>query len=153
MGATPFQQLNFTESAILLGLTENNVISSSGSGKVYRVVVNSPHDIVAVKWIWNNRKLEQKLEKAEVKILSSIQHSNLVKLLCCISHDDLELLVYEYSNNHSLDQWLHRKIKASTTSSSVHHVVLEWPKRLQKAVRAAQGLYYMHHGCSPPIVH
>ncbi len=60
---TPFQQLNFTESAILLGLTENNVISSSGSGKVYRVVVNSPHDIVAVKWIWNNRKLEQKFEK------------------------------------------------------------------------------------------
>uniref|UniRef100_A0A2N9G6N0 non-specific serine/threonine protein kinase n=1 Tax=Fagus sylvatica TaxID=28930 RepID=A0A2N9G6N0_FAGSY len=110
---TPFQQLNFTESAILLGLTENNVISSSGSGKVYRVVVNSPHDIVAVKWIWNNRKLEQKLEK----------------------------------------NFLQKKIKASTTSSSVHHVVLEWPKRLQIAVGAAQGLYYMHHGCSPPIVH
>jgi serine/threonine protein kinase len=63
--------------------------------------------------------------------------SNIVKLLCCISNDYSKLLVYEYSNNHSLDQWLHRKIKASTTSSSVHHVVLEWPKRLQIAVVAS----------------
>ncbi|GMY36177.1 receptor-like protein kinase 5 [Fagus crenata] len=153
---THFQPINFTESAILLGLTENNVIGSGGSGKVYRVVVHPPNDIVAVKRIWNNRKLEQKLKKeflAEVEILSNIQHSNIVKLLCCISNDVSKLLVYEYSNNHSLDQWLHRKIKASTTSSSVHHVVLDWPKRLHIAIGAAQGLFYMHHGCSQPIVH
>uniref|UniRef100_A0A2N9HM74 non-specific serine/threonine protein kinase n=1 Tax=Fagus sylvatica TaxID=28930 RepID=A0A2N9HM74_FAGSY len=135
---TDFQPINFTESAILSGLTENNVIRQ--------------------RWIREGitERLEQKLEKeflAEVKILSSIQHSNIVKLLCCISNDDSKLLVYEYSNNHSLDQWLHRKIKASTTSSSVHHVVLDWPKRLQIAIGAAQGLFYMHHGCSPPIVH
>ena len=52
-----------------------------------------------------------------------------------------------------MDQWLHRNSRASSTSSSVQHVVLDWPKRLQIAVGAAQGLYYMHHGCSPPIVH
>uniref|UniRef100_A0A2N9FWY7 Protein kinase domain-containing protein n=1 Tax=Fagus sylvatica TaxID=28930 RepID=A0A2N9FWY7_FAGSY len=152
---TDFQPINFTESAILSGLTEKNVIGSGGSGKVYRVVVNPPHNFVAVKEIRNNRKAEQNEKEflAEVKILGSIQHSNIVKLLCCISNDDSKLLVYEYSNNHSLDQWLHRKIKASTTSSSVHHVVLDWPKRLQIAIGAAQGLYYMHHGCSPSIVH
>uniref|UniRef100_A0A2N9G7P4 non-specific serine/threonine protein kinase n=1 Tax=Fagus sylvatica TaxID=28930 RepID=A0A2N9G7P4_FAGSY len=127
---THFQPINFTESAILSGLTEKNVIGSGGSGK----------------------KPEKEF-LAEVKILGSIQHSNIVKLLCCISNDVSKLLVYEYSNNHSLDQWLHRKIKASTTSSSVHHVVLDWPKRLQIAIGAAQGLFYMHHGCSPPIVH
>ncbi|XP_042977257.1 receptor-like protein kinase HSL1 [Carya illinoinensis] len=151
-----FQQLNFTESDILSGLTANNLIGSGGSGQVYRVVINHSGDIVAVKKIWNNRKLEEKLEKeflAEVKILSSIRHANIVKLLCYISSDNSKLLVYKYLDNHSLDRWLHRKSRATTFSSSVNHVVLDWPKRLRIAVGAAQGLSYMHHDCSPPIVH
>ena len=153
---TTFQKVNFKESDILSGLIENNVIGSGGSGKVYRVGVNDSNNFVAVKRIWNSRKLEQKLEKefhAEVKILGSIRHSNIVKLLGCMSNENSKLLVYEYSKNHSLDQWLHRKSRASSTSSSVQHVVLDWPKRLQIAVGAAQGLHYMHHGCSPPIIH
>nr|XP_023903105.1 receptor-like protein kinase HSL1 [Quercus suber]POE46778.1 receptor-like protein kinase hsl1 [Quercus suber] len=153
---TIFQRVNFRESDILSGLTEINVIGRGGSGKVYRVVVNDSNNFVAVKRIWNNRKPEQKLEKefhAEVKILGSIRHSNIVKLLCCMSNENSKLLVYEYAENRSLDQWLHRKSRASSTSSLVQHVVLDWPKRLQIAVGAAQGLYYMHHGCSPPIVH
>jgi serine/threonine protein kinase len=35
----------------------------------------------------------------------------------------------------------------------VQHVPLDWPTRLIVAVGAAQGLCYMHHDCSPPIVH
>ncbi|XP_041007052.1 receptor-like protein kinase 5 [Juglans microcarpa x Juglans regia] len=151
-----FQKLNFTESDILSGLTENNLIGSGGSGQVYRVVVHPSGDIVAVKKIWNNRKLEEKLEKeflAEVKILSSIRHANIVKLLCCISNDNLKLLVYEYLDNRSLDRWLHRKSRATILSSAVSHVILDWPKRLHIAVGAAKGLSYMHHDCSLPIVH
>ncbi|KAF5481951.1 hypothetical protein F2P56_002560 [Juglans regia] len=153
---TPFQNLNFTKLDILSGLTEKNVIGCGGSGKVYRVPFNNSIDLVAVKKIWNNRKLEEKLEKeflAEVKILSSIRHSNIVKLLCCISNDNSKLLVYDYLENRSLDQWLHEKSRASTISSSVHHVDLDWPKRLHIAVGVAQGLAYMHHDCSPPIIH
>jgi serine/threonine protein kinase len=33
------------------------------------------------------------------------------------------------------------------------HFVLDWPKRLKIAIGAAQGLSYMHHDCSPPIIH
>ncbi|XP_059431682.1 receptor-like protein kinase HSL1 [Corylus avellana] len=154
---TPFQRLNFTESDILPGIIENNVIGSGGSGKVYRVVVNPPREIVAVKWILNNKRLEQKLEKqflAEVKILSSIQHTNIVKLRCCIFNDHSKLLVYEYLEHRSLDLWLHgTSSRASTILGSVQHVVLDWPKRLKIAVGAAQGLSYMHHDCSRPIVH
>jgi Leucine-rich repeat (LRR) protein len=153
---TSFQRLNFTESDILLGIRENNMIGSGESGKVYCVAVNSSSDIVAVKRIWN-KKPEQKLEKeflTELNILSSIEHSNIVKLYCCISSEDSKLLVYEYLENRSLDLWLHRKSSgASTISGSVQHVVLDWPKRLQIAVGAARGLSYMHHDCSPPIVH
>jgi Leucine-rich repeat (LRR) protein/tRNA A-37 threonylcarbamoyl transferase component Bud32 len=154
---TSFQRLNFTESDILSGIKENNMIGSGGSGKVYRVAVNPSSDIVAVKRIWNNKKPEQKLENeflTEVKILSSIQHANIVKLRCCISSGHSKLLVYEYLENRSLDLWLHRmSSRASTISGSVQHVVLDWPKRFQIAVGAARGLSYMHHDCSPPIVH
>ncbi|XP_050388124.1 receptor-like protein kinase HSL1 [Argentina anserina] len=156
---TSFQRLNFTTSKILSGLTESNVIGSGGSGKVYRVPVNRTGDFVAAKRIWTNKKImEERLEKeflAEVKILSSIRHANIVKLMCCISSETSKLLVYEYSDNRSLDRWLNKKNRPplSNLSSSVHHAVLDWRKRLQIAVGAAEGLCYMHHDCVPPIVH
>ncbi|XP_004287478.1 PREDICTED: receptor-like protein kinase HSL1 [Fragaria vesca subsp. vesca] len=156
---TSFQRCNFTLSKILAGLTEGNVIGSGGSGKVYRVPVNRIGDVVAAKRIWTNKNImEDRLEKqflAEVKILSSIRHANIVKLMCCISSESSKLLVYEYSDNRSLDRWLHKKNETSLSnlSSSVHHVVLDWPKRLQIAVGAADGLCYMHHDCVPPVIH
>ncbi|KAL1555006.1 kinase family with leucine-rich repeat domain-containing protein [Salvia divinorum] len=55
--------------------------------------------------------------------------------------------------NRSLDRWLHSRNRSYNISGSVHHVVLDWPKRLQIAIGAAHGLTYMHHHCSPPIVH
>ncbi|KAA8521861.1 hypothetical protein F0562_012517 [Nyssa sinensis] len=55
--------------------------------------------------------------------------------------------------NHSLDRWIHRKKRASSLTSSVRDVVLDWPIRLQIAIGAAQGLCYMHHDCSPAIIH
>ncbi|KAH1161010.1 hypothetical protein AAZX31_01G007300 [Glycine max] len=150
-----FQRLSFTESNIVSSLTENNIIGSGGYGAVYRVAVDGL-GYIAVKKIWENKKLDKNLESSfhtEVKILSNIRHRNIVKLMCCISNEDSMLLVYEYVENRSLDRWLHRKNKSSAVSGSVHHVVLDWPKRLHIAIGAAQGLSYMHHDCSPPIVH
>ncbi|KAI9378416.1 hypothetical protein POPTR_018G088062v4 [Populus trichocarpa] len=150
-----FHKLNFTESNIVSGLKESNLIGSGGSGKVYRVVANGFGD-VAVKRISNNRNSDQKFEKeflAEIEILGTIRHLNIVKLLCCISNDNSKLLVYEYMEKRGLDQWLHSERKAKGASASVNHVAVDWSKRLQIAVGAAQGLCYMHHDCSPPIVH
>ncbi|KAM7515460.1 hypothetical protein LguiA_005043 [Lonicera macranthoides] len=153
---TSFQRLSFTESTILSSLTDNNTIGSGGSGKVYRVAINRSGESVAVKRIWTNKKLDHHLEKqfnSEVEILSTIRHSNIVKLMCCISSEKSKLLVYPYFGNQSLDQWLHGKERSLRGSASVHHVVLDWPKRLQIAVGAARGLCYMHHDCLPPIIH
>ncbi|KAE8732605.1 poly(A) polymerase-like isoform X1 [Hibiscus syriacus] len=134
-----------------------NLIGSGGSGKVYRIIINHSNESVAVKKIWNTKELDYKLEKeflAEVEILGSIRHSNIVKLLCCISSEDSKLLVYEYMENHSLDRWLHGNKKPSVSGTgSVYHTVLDWPTRLQIAVGAAQGLCYMHHECPTPIIH
>ncbi|KAL3744877.1 hypothetical protein ACJRO7_014050 [Eucalyptus globulus] len=153
---TPFQRLNFTESNILSGLKGPNVIGSGGSGKVYRIVVNSSGDTVAVKRISNNQKLNEKLEKqfaAEVEILGNIKHRHIVKLLCCISCEHSKLLVYEYMENGSLDRWLHKKKRLSPILGVANNMILEWPKRLQIALGAAKGLCYMHNDCSSPIIH
>jgi tRNA A-37 threonylcarbamoyl transferase component Bud32 len=150
-----FQRLSFTESNIVSSLTEQNIIGSGGFGTVYRVPVDGL-TYVAVKKITSNRKLRQKLEtsfRAEVKILSNIRHRNIVKLLCCIYNVDSMMLVYEYLEHSSLDKWLHNKNKLSNMSGSARHVVLDWPKRLRIAIGIAHGLCYMHHDCSPPIVH
>ncbi|KAJ8641538.1 hypothetical protein MRB53_018232 [Persea americana] len=100
------------------------------------------------------KKLEKEFE-AKTYILGRIQHSNIVKLLCCISSEDSKLLVYEYMENGSLDRWIHGKANGGSDSDSGWARIgrLDWPKRFQIAIGAAQGLCYMHHSCSPPIVH
>ncbi|GAU22502.1 hypothetical protein TSUD_296210 [Trifolium subterraneum] len=106
-----FQRLSFDETSIVSSMTEQNIIGSGGYGMVYRVDVDGL-GYVAVKKIWNNKKLDDKLRSsfcAEVKILSNIRHNNIVRLLCCISNDDSMLLVYEYLEKRSLDKWLRTK--------------------------------------------
>ncbi|CAN4096305.1 unnamed protein product [Withania somnifera] len=153
---TSFHKLDFTESDIISNLTENNIIGSGGSGQVYLVPLSQSGNYVAVKRIWSNQRLDHKHEKeflSEVQILGTIRHSNIVKLLCCIFSEESKLLVYEYMENRSLDIWLHSKKRLNGISGSAPHLVLEWPKRLQIAIGAARGLCYMHHDCSPPIIH
>ncbi|KAK9683822.1 hypothetical protein RND81_10G167200 [Saponaria officinalis] len=155
---TSFHKLDFTEEKVLANLDECNMIGSGGSGQVYRIPVNGSGGVVAVKRIWNNKKMNTTLEKeflAEVMILGTIRHMNIVKLLCCISCESSKLLVYEYMKNRSLDQWIHesRRQPVSSVNGAVHHVVLDWPARLKIAIDAAQGLSYMHHDCSPAIIH
>ncbi|XP_057775838.1 receptor-like protein kinase HSL1 [Salvia miltiorrhiza] len=150
---TSFQRLDFTEASILSRLQESQMIGSGGSGKVYKIPVDRGAQCVAVKKIGSVAKADRQLEKeflSEVQILGSVRHSNIVKLLCCISSEDSKLLVYEYMENHSLDRWLHgSKRKALPPNSAV----LDWPARLRIALGAAHGLCYMHHDCSPPIIH
>lgn len=155
-----FHNLNFTESDLLSSLSENNLIGSGGSGKVYRIIVNPNGEKVAVKRVCNDKKLDQRLEKefmSEVQILGTIRHSNIVKLLCCISSKTLKLLVYEYMENQSLDRWLHKNkrmvTRRRTDDQDLQEIVLNWNKRLQIAIDSAKGLSYMHHDCSPPIIH
>ncbi|KAL2925493.1 Receptor-like protein kinase HSL1, partial [Bienertia sinuspersici] len=155
---TSFHKLDFTEEKILANLNENNMIGFGGFGKVYRIIINQSGDAVAVKRIWNNKKMSINSEKefiAEFQILGTIRHLNIVKLLCCLSCEDSKLLVYEYMENQSLDKWIHENKTPPilSTNGSVRNRVLDWPARLKVAMDAAQGLCYMHHDCSPPIIH
>jgi kinase len=154
---TSFQTLNFTENSIVRGMIEENLIGTGGSGWVYRVAIgNHANEVVAVKKIYNQAKFDMMLERefeSEVKILGSIRHSNIIKLLCCISSPDSKLLVYEYMKNGSLNRWLHEKRRIPVGTVETPTRSLDWLTRFQIAIDAARGLCYMHHECVPPIVH
>jgi kinase len=154
---TSFQTLDFTENSIVRGMTEENLIGAGGAGWVYRVTVgNHTRKVLAIKKIYNQAKLDINLERefeSEVKILGSIRHSNIIKLLCCISSPCSKLLVYEYMKNGSLDMWLHEKRRVPVGPAETPTSSLDWPTRFQIAIGAARGLCYMHHECVPPIVH
>ncbi|KAK4485268.1 hypothetical protein RD792_007900 [Penstemon davidsonii] len=150
-----FHKLGFSEDEIMDALDEDNVIGSGSSGKVYKVVLSNG-EVVAVKKLWGRSKSiteSSDLEKggsiqdnsfdAEVETLGKIRHKNIVKLWCCCTTKDCQLLVYEYMPNGSLGDLLH-----STKSS-----LLDWPIRFKIAMDSADGLSYLHHDSVPPIVH
>ncbi|GAA0140546.1 transmembrane signal receptor [Lithospermum erythrorhizon] len=152
---TSFHKLGFEESEIMELLDEDNVIGSGASGKVYKVVLSNG-DVVAVKKLWGRSKIADEnsdFEKgarvrddgfeAEVETLGKIRHKNIVRLWCCCTTMDCKLLVYEYMPNGSLSDFL----------QSSKSGLLDWPIRYKIAMDAAEGLSYLHHDCSPPIVH
>jgi serine/threonine protein kinase len=80
---------------------------------------------------------------AEIQTLGRIRHRNIVRLLGYVSNKDTNLLLYEYMPNGSLGELLH--------GSKGGH--LQWETRYRIAVEAAKGLCYLHHDCSPLIIH
>ncbi|XP_022883087.1 MDIS1-interacting receptor like kinase 2-like [Olea europaea var. sylvestris] len=81
---------------------------------------------------------------SEIRALTEIRHRNIVKLYGFCSNDQNSLLVYEYLDRGSL---------AKTLSIDEEAKKLDWPKRVNILKGVAYALSYMHHSCSPPIVH
>lgn len=85
--------------------------------------------------------------RAEVRTLGNVHHVNLVSLVGYCSRRrharEQRLLVFEYLENGSLDTFL----------SSSEHEQLPWAIRYSIALGAARGIAYLHHECSPPIMH
>ncbi|XP_022855136.1 MDIS1-interacting receptor like kinase 2-like, partial [Olea europaea var. sylvestris] len=80
----------------------------------------------------------------EIKSLTEIRHRNIVKLYGFCSNARHSFLVYEYLDRGSLARILSIDEEAET---------LNWPKRVNIVKGVAHALSYMHHSCSPPIVH
>ncbi|KVI01422.1 hypothetical protein Ccrd_020310 [Cynara cardunculus var. scolymus] len=80
---------------------------------------------------------------SEVKMITSIQHKNLVRLLGCCSEGPQRLLVYEYMKNKSLDLILYGKSDQ----------YLNWNARFQIILGIARGLQYLHEDSHLRIVH
>ncbi|GKU94966.1 hypothetical protein SLEP1_g8387 [Rubroshorea leprosula] len=141
---TAFQRLEFACDDVLDCLKEDNIIGKGGAGIVYKGVMPNG-DQVAVKRLpaMSRGFSHDHGFNAEIQTLGRIRHRHIVRLLGFCSNHETNLLVYEYMPNGSLGEVLHGK-------KGGH---LHWDTRYKIAVEAAKGLCYLHHDCSPLIVH
>uniref|UniRef100_O65440-2 Isoform 2 of Leucine-rich repeat receptor-like serine/threonine-protein kinase BAM3 n=1 Tax=Arabidopsis thaliana TaxID=3702 RepID=O65440-2 len=139
-----FQKLGFRSEHILECVKENHVIGKGGRGIVYKGVMPNGEEVAVKKLLTITKgSSHDNGLAAEIQTLGRIRHRNIVRLLAFCSNKDVNLLVYEYMPNGSLGEVLHGKAG----------VFLKWETRLQIALEAAKGLCYLHHDCSPLIIH
>ncbi|CAL5198340.1 unnamed protein product [Lathyrus oleraceus] len=127
----------------LESLDEEDIVGSGGFGTVYRMVMNDCGTF-AVKRIDRSREGSDQVFERELEILGSIKHINLVNLRGYCRLPSSRLLIYDYLALGSLDDLLHENIERQP---------LNWNDRLKITLGSARGLAYLHHECSPKIVH
>ncbi|KAJ7969159.1 putative Receptor protein kinase [Quillaja saponaria] len=122
-------------------------IGVGGCGSVYKAELPTGQ-VVAVKKLHletdGGMSSILKSFTAEIRALTEIRHRNIVKLFGFCSHPQHSLLVYEHLEGGSLDKILKSVEKA---------IALDWDRRINIVKGVANALYYMHHNCSPPIIH
>ncbi|KAF3445384.1 hypothetical protein FNV43_RR10560 [Rhamnella rubrinervis] len=138
-----FHQLEFDVDEIC-DLEEDNLIGSGSTGKVYRLGLKKNGNVVAVKQLWKGDGV--KVLAAEMEILGKIRHRNILKLYACLTKEGSSFLVFEYMANGNLFQALHREVKGGKPE-------LDWYQRFRIALGSARGIAYLHHDCSPTIIH
>ncbi|KAF8711442.1 hypothetical protein HU200_029477 [Digitaria exilis] len=133
----------------ICGVGEENLIGSGGTGRVYRLELKNGRGggggVVAVKRLWKGNAA--RVMAAEMAILGKVRHRNILKLHACLSRGDLHFIVYEYMPRGNLHQALRREAKGTGRPE------MNWPRRRKVALGAAKGLMYLHHDCTPAIIH
>ena len=103
--------------------------------------------MVAVKKLHGSEIEEPTLLRSfenEVRMLEQIRHRNIVKLHGYCLHNRCMFLISTYMERGSLFCMLSNKDEA---------VGLDWSKRVNIVKNVAHALSYMHHDCTPPIIH
>ncbi|XP_059066745.1 leucine-rich repeat receptor-like serine/threonine-protein kinase At2g14510 [Cryptomeria japonica] len=117
-------------------------IGKGGFGSVFYGQLSG--NDVAVKILSTYSSQGKQEFRNEVNLLSRIYHKNLVKLIGYCRQPTVAL-VYEFMEFGTLMDHLYGSAKQEKP--------LDWETRLNIALQAAQGLLYLHEGCSPPIIH
>ncbi|KAI5073219.1 hypothetical protein GOP47_0011232 [Adiantum capillus-veneris] len=122
----------------------DRVLGCGGFGEVYKGILDDETE-VAIKCtrVGKIKGVDPVLN--EVRILSQVNHRNLVRLLGCCVESELPLMVYEYVPNGNLEDHILQVAKSN--------VMLDWKTRLQIAFQSAEGLAYLHSAAYPPIYH
>ncbi|XP_031738212.1 G-type lectin S-receptor-like serine/threonine-protein kinase At1g11330 isoform X2 [Cucumis sativus] len=121
----------------------NSKLGQGGFGPVYKGKLLNGQEI-AVKRL--SRASKQGYEEFinEVRVISKLQHRNLVRLLGCCIEGEEKMLIYEYMPNLSLDAWIFGSSKPK---------ILDWRKRFNIVDGIARGLLYLHRDSRLKIIH
>ncbi|KAF3783598.1 Receptor-like protein kinase [Nymphaea thermarum] len=120
------------------------LIGDGGSGSVYYGRLNNGNE-VAVKVLKDWQEQGSKEFVAEVMLLMTVHHKNLVAFVGFCDEGMNKIVLYEYMQNGSLRDILSGKRTGPEP--------LTWKRRLQIALDVATGLDYLHSGCQPSIIH
>ncbi|WCJ30824.1 Leucine-rich receptor-like protein kinase family protein [Euphorbia peplus] len=124
------------------GFNSRYCIGEGGYGIVYKATV-SPNRVVAVKKLCQSQN-HLKAFANEIGALIGIRHRNIVRLHGYCSHPNHSFLIYDFIERGSLRKML---------SDANKTVELDWIKRFNIVEGISNALSYMHHDCTPPIIH
>ncbi|XP_024517296.1 cysteine-rich receptor-like protein kinase 19 [Selaginella moellendorffii] len=149
--------LFFQRSKFFQGIPENATVLGNGTlpsnSKVMDHVMLSFGTFsdgteIAIKKLSVASKQGEQQFLNEVKVIGSVQHRNLVRLLGCCVEGSERLLVYEFLKNNSLEKaLLDDLISAEETPR------LGWNTRYNILLGTARGLTYLHEDSQIRIVH
>ncbi|MBA0808108.1 hypothetical protein Gohar_023870 [Gossypium harknessii] len=124
------------------GFSEKQRLGTGAFGTVYAGKLHN-NSWVAIKRIKHGDTdcIEQVVN--EIKLISSVSHQNLVRLLGCSIENGEQILVYEFMPNGTLCQHLQRERGDG----------LAWPVRLTIAAETSQAIAHLHSAIDPPIYH
>ncbi|XP_043718559.1 leucine-rich repeat receptor protein kinase EMS1 [Telopea speciosissima] len=144
----PSLQISMTDLVVATrNFATDGIIGDGSFGLVYKACL-SDGATVAVKKLSEDAFQGLREFHAEMETLGKIRHPNLVKILgYCVSGTD-RILIYEFIERGSLDQWL------QDTSPVVGDVSwpLPWETRTKIIKGVALGLSFLH-GLETPIIH
>ncbi|XP_022749388.1 cold-responsive protein kinase 1-like [Durio zibethinus] len=121
-----------------------NKIGEGGFGSVYKGRLKDGK-IAAIKVLSAESRQGVREFVTEIKVISEIEHENLVRLYGCCVEDNHRILVYNYLENNSLAQTL--------LGSGRSNIQFNWKTRSKICIGIARGLAFLHEEVRPYIVH
>ncbi|KAJ0052760.1 hypothetical protein Pint_01676 [Pistacia integerrima] len=123
-------------------------IGKGGFGIVYKALLPTGQ-MVAVKKLSMSDTSDVPLSNRqsfenEIRVLTDVRHRNIIKLHGFCSKRGCMYLVYEYVKRGNLRTVLY---------GLEGKVELDWAARVKIVQGVAHAIAYLHHDCSPPIVH
>ncbi|KAI8546964.1 hypothetical protein RHMOL_Rhmol07G0160400 [Rhododendron molle] len=136
------------------GFSSDNLIGEGKYGSVFKGILDSTGQTIAVKVLKLQERGGNRSFQAECEALKNIRHRNLVKIITsCSSIDfkrnDFKALVFEFMENGSLDNWLY----PGTLHEQRGTASLNLTQRLNIAIDVGSALDYLHCNCEVAIIH
>lgn len=121
--------------------SEALLIGRGGFGKVYKGLIHSGRETVAIKRLKSSSRQGRCEFLTEIETLSELRHINLVSLIGYCSDYKEMILVYEYMPNGTLADHLYNYARKGDDSCT-----LTWKQRLNICIGAGRGIDYLHTG-------